>query len=319
MSLQFRRLRSDHALHITFEDKDQGLAAIVDALGRAAQDHRIIGNLLRRAMAETMLPAIRDAYIAGLPRAVNMEVLQTDARHLSHAYIDASGKIKNRAGADDLQIISKIREFPTSEGHTLASIFDRMRNAQLRGDSARVDAIRGEYEQHKTAYQRSLQRLQTTKKEKKSSHLSSGLFRARAMEVMSLLVDAANIVPTSTGDAITVGIGNLAELDSIRTPSATEYILGKGPTKSEYDILWRHLEFGTGVHSVMAKRNTQFNEGLKMGGEWYYGKDPTNALLLRGSQPVHGLFDAQGIVNKGREFILLTEQYLGMLMGGRLK
>jgi hypothetical protein len=110
--------------------------------------------------------------------------------------------------------------------------------------------------------------------------VTSALMRSRAQQVLTQLAEPGLLNVSKTADGTTAGLGSIQRLDAIKTPSATLRLMGT-PTKSQYNILWRHLEFGTGVSSKI---------GPKM--PWRYGgaSDGKAALEVMGSEPMELLF-----------------------------
>jgi hypothetical protein len=302
---------------IDFEfDANNELGRLADRIEALTVTPRILSNLLKRAFAETLIPAIRAAYIKGLPKAVDMHLAKI-------SNIEAGEMGDSSKKWDKVKTTSFSRENPTDEGKALGSIYERMRAAQLRNDPERYAKLQNLLDDKRKEFISSLQRLKGGK-QKKSHALSSGLFRARALEVLDLLVNQANMSTTSEGDSVSVGLGNLTALDAIKTPSATEYVLEKGESSSKYNILWRQLEFGTGIGARQydsnpfagKHTNSRYQEGLPSG-MWYYGKSLDKAgLILAGSSGVHALWDSRQVLNQGRAFAELTLKYMtGVLLG----
>jgi len=98
------------------------------------------------------------------------------------------------------------------------------------------------------------------------------VMRRRSMQVLSLLADPAFLQTGVVDNATMVGMGPFRELDRIQTPSATTRMALR-PTDSQYTILWRQLEFGTGAEAVGG------------GSDWSYG-----GMILRGSYPMRAIF-----------------------------
>lgn len=287
----FRKARMQHALRITYEDQMKfGDGMLEVHLEKVLANPQVLAKAIRLAMLETIIPKLREAWLLGLTKAVNMEVI-SGGEH-------TTGREK---------IISNSRMYPTSESEVLHKIYERMRDAHVRGSPRTYQKAVQDLVKHQDAYLKSLQRL-TNGNEKSSHYLSSGLFRSRALDVMSEFVGDPKIRMNSEGQ-FSVGIGDLGHLEGIKTPSATEYVLKRGRTNSKYDILWRHLEFGTGVYSDVQRESSKWNEGFTSG-EWYYGRNRASArLLLHGSRGVHSL-KAIGVTEAHPDFVLALEMYL---------
>lgn len=276
----FRKTATDY-VWIRCDTDNAGREAVA-VLERALQKPDRLAKALRLSMAETIIPAFRAAFIQGLPKAVNMQVVEENAGQFSK-------------GMSSI-LRSSVRANPTAEGDTLDKIYQRMNEAQMSGNGQAVREAMDAYKKHREAYIKSLQRLQSGRM--KASHpLASGKFRSRALRVLQLFVDQSFMKPQFQGDSLTVGIGPLDQLDAIKTPSATQFILKRGPTTSRYNILWRHLEMGTGFYSQKGgfeRPTSKFNEGFTSGG-WYYGKARDRArLVLHGSEGIGAIHIAIG-------------------------
>lgn len=260
-------------------------------------------KILRRAMAEVILPVIREAYVAGLPKAVNMRKVEDN-------------------GEGKWIVKSTPRQHPSEEGQTLSSLYERMRTAVARGDAEELRKAQEALVSHQDGFASALQR--TTRGVVKKSHaLSSGLFRKRALQVMDLLANPTHLGTVESGGTVTVGIGSLDKLNQIETPSATQYKLGLGHTRSKDNILWRHLEFGTGIHAnndagYPNRKQSSGKFGISMsGGLWYYGRSLSKArLILEGSDGVHAIYGNKQLIAAQRQFPLVVAQYLQRVFSG---
>jgi hypothetical protein len=281
------------ALRISYEDQMKWGPGMLELhLEKIMRQPELLAQAIRHAMLETLIPKLRQAWITGLTKAVNMQVV-TDAAPDSHT-----------TGME--RIISNPRADPTEEGQALGRIYERLRAAQMRGDSATHQKVMQDFIKHQDGYINSLQTL-ASGKQKHSHYLSSGLFRQRSVEVMHAFLQDPQITQTSEG--LNIGIGDLGDLEGIKTPSATEYVLHRGRTGSKFDVLWRHLEFGTGVFSQVQRANSKWNDGFT-GGEWYYGQHRARArLVLKGSEGVHSL-KALGGSSAHPDFVTAVEKYM---------
>lgn len=281
------------ALRITYEDQMMWGPGMLELhLEKVMRQPELLAQAIRHAMLETIIPKLRQAWIVGLTKAVNMQVIAD------------SSPDSNKTGME--RIISNPRAGSSNEGQALSKIYERLRAANMRGDSVTHQKVMQDYIKHQEGYIKSLQTL-ANGQEKRSHYLSSGLFRRRSVEVMHAFLQDPQI--TRTADGLNVGIGDLSDLEGIKTPSATEYVLQRGRTGSKYDILWRHLEFGTGVFSQVQRETSKWNEGFT-GGEWYYGQHRSRPrLILKGSEGVHSL-KALGGSSAHPDFVNAVEKYM---------
>lgn len=349
-TLRFEKLTMQSAFWLNLDATGESIR-MAQLFGALVENPLILGEAVRRAFAETLLPAIREAWVARLPKAVDMHVVQASgldlARHRARddAIDDVAGRhglvdsaMRDISGEDftfsgdahtpdpfwsSLRVHHTERASGTAEGHTLNQIYNRMRAAQMRNDPARFAAMQRRLEEHRDRFIASLQRRKDGSQ--KSSHpLSSGLFRARAMEVMDLFVNPTYLQPRRVGNTVVVGVGPLDQLERIQTPSATEFSLGHGSTPSKYNVLWRQLEFGTGTFALPYSRNgwaekgiTRYNEGLPEG-LWYWGKTLEDAgLVLQGSEGIHSLFDQRGVLAQNAAFVEAVFKNLRLIFAGK--
>jgi hypothetical protein len=158
----------------------------------------------------------------------------------------------------------------------------RLQAAYAMEGEARTDAVQNA----QRAYARDLRLYRRADKS-----LPSGKFRSLSLRVMRLAADAGAVrtIQADRGN-IRLGIGSRRALDALKTPSATPLLTG-APTTSPHNILWRHLEFGTGIYRSRRRGRTRFQ---LPGGGWFFGESANTGLRLRGSKGVHALWDAEG-------------------------
>lgn len=138
---------------------------------------------------------------------------------------------------------------------------------------------------------------------------TSAIMRSRALQILDYLTNpqyATGPIPGPTG--VVHAAGRLDLLDAIKTPSATDALMGR-PSESMYNILWRHLEFGTGVYasssSAMGQNTMQGSGQFKNSdGSWWYGPaggrapgEPGLGLLVKGSKPMAALWGPSGLAH----------------------
>src|SRR4051812_38895817 len=161
---KFKRYKTK-AIHIVYEDQMKWGAGMLELhLEKIMQQPELLAMAVRHAMLETLIPKLRQAWMMGLAKAVNMQVVGETF----------DGKDKP---------ISNPRKFPTDESNTISRVYERLRAAQMRGDMTTQQKIMQDFVKHQEGYIKSLQKL-ANGNEKRSHYLSSGLFRRRATEVM---------------------------------------------------------------------------------------------------------------------------------------
>lgn len=245
----------------------------------------VLRKALRRVMIYGLLRSIRKSFMSNLTKAMDLSVVARNrnrrrenvlrntrvSRLLRLAYerLDEAVVSGNAKGADSArQRIASIERIARSG--TEKAVF-----AQGAGTKMRVLSL---------------------------SALTSAMMRERAMKVLDLLTNPSYVRDEVRGDTFIVGAGRLVDLENIKTPSATER-LTSNDSDTRYNVLWRHLEFGTGVLASKAKlpgHDTSSGGGRykNADGTWWYGKSDNFAdggIQIRGSSPLHALWGPNGI------------------------
>lgn len=279
-------------------DQTREFARLAGSVGRMAQNKEVLGQLIRQAAIETVVQAIRERFILNLPNVLEVETKwienpddgNFDSRNVDKETGAFSGGYSARAR--NTKEMLRVRE--------LYKALDKNRKVRSRAQSEnalrRNARARGNlYKRLASArklFRKSLNRSRTGGNRYITPHrLSSGKFRPMALRALALLTDSGWVRFSVTNDRTTVGIGNLRRASGLRTPSATEQVLKKGATSSPFTMMWRHLEFGTGVYS-------QDPDGSRhpatpysaFGGGWWYDRNPPGGLYVRGARGVHALF-----------------------------
>lgn len=228
----------------------RGLQDELDRLSAFVDDPALAQRLLRAAVAETLLAAYRKRFLARFADALNMQ----SARN-TKSTPDATKAVKRaRRRLEELSVELAGQQLA---GEDTTKLERRIKKAEER----LVDAYDKDFGQ---------------------SELATGMFRPLALQVLALLTQVGNTHVNSTDTRTQVGVGHIPTLDAIKTPSATRMLTGR-ETSSRMNKLWRHLEFGTGIHSQPKK-----------GRAWWYGTK-TRGLKLFGSKGVHALYNTQGV------------------------
>jgi hypothetical protein len=113
------------------------------------------------------------------------------------------------------------------------------------------------------------------------------LFTLRTLHIYDLLAGDAALQAFDDNGDLGIGLGNLPELETPpdgRTPSYTEVVKGRR-TRSKFTVMWRHLEFGTGVYGTFP--------GVGPRGGWFYG-ELGRGLHIKGAEGIHAFRQATG-------------------------
>lgn len=218
----------------------------------ALSDDAVMGQLLRAAMSETLLVAYRQRFLAAMPRMVNM-------------------RRESRRAVGDPVLSGALRR------STMAA-YETLNKARVSGDPAVIAAAQTHLDGLKLQVRSALE----LKRRYGRHRLPHGMFRALALQVLDLMSNENEIQLLHGDGSITAGIGLRTALDAIHTPSATPELTGH-PTSSTRNILWRQLEFGSGMFST--RKQDQRGRFRSASGGWWYGRSPDAALHLLGSRP----------------------------------
>jgi len=115
-------------------------------------------------------------------------------------------------------------------------------------------------------------------------------------EVMHFLTDSSEIdFITEDPNTIVAAFGHIPTLDTIKSPSATEFLTGHA-SRSPYNILWRQMEFGMGALRKPGDLPVLPTPYTSSRGGWWYGKKkPGSGVPFRGTNPGNLLRDAANL------------------------
>lgn len=251
--------------------------------------------LLREAIAQTFLVDIRARWLKGLPGAVNMQRGDETTRHnpratpkIPKSLRDEFGTVNQELGATAL---AEHRARNELHGRALELRLDAINRARYQ-HTARLKALRTQIKRAALPKNRKPEERRLPKR---------GNFRTLALEILQKIADTNAVTITSEGGTIRAGIGSRAALDEILTPSSTP-LLADHPTGSDRQIMWRQLEFGTGIYA-----------DPKEGGVWWYGKERGKGLMLRGTRGIHALFDPSRRLPYTANALRFQSIFFGML------
>lgn len=287
----------DVSIKIKMDASDFGLLS--RRLEEVTKDNAVFRAVLRRSMASTFLSAIRQRFLGNLRKALEMDVLFENGKRASDGPRQRMNDMKSR--------------------ERLSKLYASLTEAEMQGDKEKAQQLRSK--SIPKAKRQLIQSLgksasgQDIKPHRLSAIRGTTVMRRMALKILEEMqfVESFGLV----GDGLTLGIGNLNQLEQYETPSATSALTGQ-PTKSRYKVLWRHLEFGTGLYRKDAWNiagNRTGNPGpygpgrwgtpdgqrqglnIRSGAPrraWFYGKDLRNGLLLGGTEPMNFLLNRDG-------------------------
>lgn len=245
-------------------------------------DQAVLARLAKQAVAETILRSYRQRFYARLPLLLNME----------------------RADFERAAV-----GMPSDLKESVQNIRDQIDEALANGDAEKAAELK-----HKAANRE--EKLREALGRRRASALATGQFRRLALEVIAMMASVEAVDVHFDKKGVRVGIGRLAQLETIETPSATSFLTGND-TKSKKTSLWRHLEFGTGIYATGpgADASSKFKES---DGSWWFGPKRGRGLHLKGSQGAHAIFDKQAVMygDDAMRFEKVFAQLLSQALGG---
>lgn len=256
----------------------EGTNAVWKRLNRFAESPALLIPILRAAMEDTLLKAYEE-------RFESREREMAGMRRLPYA---KGATILDRKKLDSFQDLDKLYKTREQEEGMSEAALARQRRAQLR----QQEELFGERSLHEGIAAQEISNADLTPAQRREeamlsiSNLKGQIlmdlgrgstsawklpdgekpFRAVMEDVLDLLVSASKIKVHKSGGKVTLGIGKISELDKVQTPH-TEV----ARTTQPFGIMWRQLEFGTGV---FAKRGTSAYGGFRAG-SGSTTKDPT--------------------------------------------
>ena len=237
-------------ISLTIQGKfDQGFDEFEKRVTALEANPDLLEKLLRQAIRDTILVAWRKRALDNFEESLRMELANGQQRPI----VDAKRAAKARKALE-------------AAGDALA--LEELNGKVTKATKKRLEKAAEDY-------------IDAHESPRSPSSLSTGSFRILALKVLHLMIDASKVQTGTTKTAVMAGIGNLAALEQIHTPSATPLITDHD-TSSSYQILWRQLEFGTGIYG-------------QRGRGWWFGPRAGRGLQLRGSKGWNAIFDKQGI------------------------
>lgn len=249
------------------------LPASLIRLGEGAAnllDPKTKALVLRGALATSLVPPMRAKITQA---AFNVNTFRRNyARRLAGA---VNMRRMNFRRGDPRPAVAVVRKYLRA-----ANQMDAIR---ARGDARSLASAKRVLAVAREQFRRQLQPPHPAK-----NRLPHGQFRTLAFKVLEMIADLSHAKTVIIPGGVKVGMGNLAELNAIRTPSATDELTGIATT-SYRATLWKHLEFGTGVFAT--DKSLQLPRHRLPNGGWWYGRAKGQALELRGSRPMKMLGD----------------------------
>lgn len=260
-------------VRVRFDMETKGFREASAKLRRLIRGEDVVLRLFQAAVVRSVVVNIRRRFLNTMEKALEMKVVKENGRDVAFS---------PRARMRDIEL-----------KRSLQRTLERLNEAQIDGDYSAADKLQERALRAQARLQERLQQAPNGRplKSHSLSVLAGNQFRRRMMGVLGLITDSAFVQPYMEGSKLTVGVGPTFWLDQIETPSATAALTGT-KTTSKYRIMWRHLEFGTGVRRSAAK--DRLNQVGKPAQRWWYGRKKRASLLLDGTAPMNFLTSSSG-------------------------
>lgn len=112
--------------------------------------------------------------------------------------------------------------------------------------------------------------------------------------VVDRITDTSLMVSNRTSTDVTVATGSIQVLDQIISPSATQLLRNRN-SSSPYNILWRQMEFGTGIMRKQYPGNISPTRYTTDKGWWYGPKTAYRGVHFKGTKPGNLLRTQSGL------------------------
>lgn len=247
-------MKKTYTVKVSIEPS-QNWMELSERLGLLLTDKKTLDTLVKMAMIRTVVDAVRKRFLAGLPQALKMTT--------------AEGNL-SRPGRPSRELERNLRDSLRA-----------LSQAQAEGVKSKINAAQARVTRNQSRYERALDPKASLRRNKKRKSTMARMIEG-AMQVLTTATELKTV--TRTKNTLAVGMGSKTELDAIKTPTANR----NRKTTSKMNILWRHLEYGTGVLSTTPEVNkgSRFKE-RGGSGEWWWGPKRGQGILIRGSAPLN--------------------------------
>lgn len=203
----------------------------------------------------------------------------------------------------------------------LATLMDKLNDAYASGSEKRIEAA----EKNRTAQLAKIRGSAPTFSGgwDKGTQIFDRIARAakktpgRNKKVMAILKNPQLMKVNFDGGVISIGIGDIAELSKVRTPSATTE--AKKKVNSPFVHMWRQLEFGTGIFAK--QQDVPGNVAGRIRGVWWYGPKTEggneSGIEFIGSKPANIIFQTRSVPysQDAQEFFKRFNKLLAKALG----
>lgn len=283
------------------------LNRLIQFFDELSPDGPLLAQVMQRVMVYGILRSVRTQFLAKqskafrvdikgketlAERAMNTLTMQKNSRALETAY----------RGLDAAVMSGKADK--------VAKAHERIRRAEARvrgkmTGSARFDGAKTSVSKlTETRNARELRQAELTGRLRLGA-ITGAMMRQRMLMLLRLLTSPEGMSePMVRGNTVSIGAAPRAYIDLLETPTATVLLSGQRST-SPFKVLWRHLEFGSGVYASKAQakllgETPSSGRFKKADGSWLYGRPGASGeggLRVLGTMPMHFLWSSDGTPN----------------------
>lgn len=248
-------MKRQYTVKVSFEPSDN-FTTFSERLNLLVTDKKTLERLVKMAMVRTVVAAVRKRFLAGLPQALKMTT--------------AEGSL-SRPGRPSRELERNMRDS-----------LQALSTAQADGTKSKIEAAQARVSRNQARYERALDPKAALRRNTKGRKSTMSRMIEGAMQVLNTATELSTLEQNKK--TLAIGMGSMEELNAIKTPTANR----NRKTTSKMNILWRHLEYGTGVLAM----DTSINKGSRFkvrggDGEWWWGPKRGQGVLVRGSAPLN--------------------------------
>jgi hypothetical protein len=275
MGVGVARIHRQISLRIRVTPTQQFKEAL-DRLDRLADDPSVLALAMRAAITESLFAAYQERF--NRARKTMSTMYKGDASGAVHEPAESLEQALKQAGKT-LDKVSLQYGYDSAAAERVKEMINRLTNKWAMKHGMDDKAI----EQGGSTY--------SVGENQKMVLGGFGRFSAAMDKVRTdfLAKGQTGLTGEREGSQMTFGFGEIAVLDTIQTPSWNE------KKTQPWGILWRQLEFGTGIYSKGEWKTVTGPTQAQAGGDWWYGPKRGVGIHLAGSRPGNFLRNSTGM------------------------
>lgn len=290
---------------LTLKAKAPWLNRLIKFVDELSPDGPLLAKVMKRVMIYGILRSVRTQFLAKQNNALRVSI-ESKATLMERA----ADTLSERRNARALETAYRGLDSAVMTGRAekIKLAHDRIRRAENRVRGKYRGTVR--YDGTKTSVSKLTQarnerelRVAELTGRLRLGAITGAMMRQRMLMLLRLLTSPEGVSdPIRSEWGVSIGAAPRAYINLLETPSATVLLSGKR-SSSPFKVLWRHLEFGTGVYS--SKHQSRLLGETPGGGRfkqsdgsWLYGRPGANGdggLRVLGAMPMHFLWNAEGV------------------------